>query len=346
MASTSFVQDTIRQANRNLITLCLIGLVIVVAGAAISYRYLLNFFSGPLVIPKQDVLRVADADQLTRYYVTVNADAAGGTGFDEIEHSTRSGSEKVTASFAALRLDRKYLLVKTSGDVKARQQTGALVDIPDDVQTQVLDALEQEVPELQGMFLPFMLDAGDFRSGGFLGLAVGGVVALLCVWGVNRAISRNQNPAKHRIMRALERFGPSEQIAEEINMQMSQDHTKLGKLHLLPRWLVITPGSSAMSATRWDDVVWIYEKVTQHRTNGIPTGKTFEAIIWDRHGVSLSAGGKQKEVDELLITVHGRVPWVVTGYSPDIDKLWKSDRATLLTAVEQRRQQVRASQPA
>jgi hypothetical protein len=85
--------------------------------------------------------------------------------------------------------------------------------------------------------------------------------------------------------------------------------------------------------------MWLYKKVTQHRTNGIPTGKTYAALIWDRYGTCITFAGKEKVVDQALGDILGRSPGAVAGYSSDIEKMYKANRQGFVAAVEQRRQE-------
>ena len=140
--------------------------------------------------------------------------------------------------------------------------------------------------------------------------------------------------------RALKREYPSiPLLIGELDAEMLTEHPKAGGVHLTPNWLVHSAPAS-LSATRIDDVVWAYKQVTQHRTNGIPTGKTYAAQIWDRHGVRITVAGKEPVVNQALEAVAQRSPWVLAGFSPELEKTWKQNRAAVIDAVEQRRRQV------
>src|SRR5262245_24736544 len=140
-------------------------------------------------------------------------------------------------------------------------------------------------------------------------------------------------------MRALGRFGPPDYVAGQIDAEMSPENPKVGNVQLTPNWLV-QASSANLGATRIEDIVWAYKQVTQHRTNGVPTGKTYAAHIWDRHGVCITVAGKEPIVNQVLETISRRTPWILAGYSADLEKTWKQDRAAVLDAVDQRRRQV------
>jgi hypothetical protein len=341
----NIVQDTVRNANRRAFIYGVLGILILLGVALLSYRFLANFVRGPVAISNQSLLAVKDPNALDQYYVTVEGDDSFDSGFQKTE--TKDGGPKtITASFVVLQLGRQYLLVQTPGDLKSDPETrytGAVVELPTNVRNQVVPGVEKDLGR-KGALLPFMLDTSDFRSGGYFGIGVGILIAALCLWLIGRAIVRSRDPMKHPIMRSLKRFGQPAEVAEQINREMANPHEKAGNVHLLPNWLVVSTGGS-LDTTRFDDIAWLYGKVTQHRTNGIPTGKTYSTIIWDCHGKSLTVGGKEQAMADLLKTIVNRAPWAFAGYTAELEKAWRSNRAAVLSAVQQRRQQVATADP-
>ena len=59
------------------------------------------------------------------------------------------------------------------------------------------------------------------------------------------------------------------------------------------------------------DIMWAYKQVTQQRVHGIRAGKTYVALIWDRHGVCITAPGKEAAVNQVLEAVAARAPWML-----------------------------------
>ncbi|MFL5803300.1 MAG: DUF6709 family protein [Roseiflexaceae bacterium] len=337
--TNSLVHATIRRSNRNQLVLCIVGVLLLAGFAALNTRYLYNFFSGPFSIDKRTLLATEDAGTLRQYWVTVEGDDVADTGFQMVRRSQRSGSESVTASYMALLLDDKVLVVKAQDDKSVTKYTGYIETMPSDIRTRIVADAEQDMPEMRGAFLPYILNTDGFRGTGYIALGLGIPLFLLCVWGLMRAIKRSNDPSVHPIMRALSRFGPADYVAGQIDAELQADHPKVGKLHLTPSWLV-QAASARLDATRLDDVVWAYKQVTQHRTNGIPTGKTYAAQIWDRYGVCITVAGKEAFVNQALEAAAQRAPWLLTGYSAELEKTWKQNRAAVIDAVEQRRRQI------
>jgi hypothetical protein len=245
----------------------------------------------------------------------------------------------------ALLLDERILLVKALDDRSVSTFTGYLEPLPPDVRTNVIADIEREAPSLRGAFLPFMLNTDDFRSDGYGALGLGSLLFGAFLFGIARALWRSSNPARHPIMRALGRFGTPADVAGQLDAELLAEHRQIGDLHLTPNWLVRASRSS-LTALRIEDVVWAYKKVTQHRVNGVPAGKTYAAQIWDRHGVCMTVTGSESAVNQALETACQRAPWLVAGFSPDLEKAWKSNRAALIAAVDLRRREAVAQMPA
>jgi hypothetical protein len=339
--STSFVHATIRRSNRNLLILCVAGIMLLAGLAALNTRYLYNFFVGPTPIDRQTLLATDDPRTLQRYWVTVSGDDVADTGFQQVRRDTKTGSESVTAAYMALVLDDRILIVKAQDDQSVTTFTGSLEPLPSDVRTRIIADAEREAPALRGAFLPYMLNTNSFRNGGYVALGLGILLFGLCIFGLVRAIRRVSNPSAHPIMRALGRFGPIDYVVGELDAELLAQHRQVDRLHLTQNWLVQASRSS-LAATRLEDVVWAYKKVTQHRTNGVPTGKTYAAQFWDRHGVCITVTGREAVVNQALEAAYQHAPWLLTGFSPDLEQAWKSNRAAMIAAVDQRRQQVAA----
>jgi hypothetical protein len=339
--STGFVQPIIRRSNRNQLIFCTIIALLVIGLAVLNARYLYNFFAGPTPIDKQTLLDTSDPSTLQRYWVTVEGDDVADTGFTQVRRNTRSGSETTTASYMALLLDNRVLLVKDYANTGGNSFTGYLEPLSSDARTEIIGEIEQDEPNLRGAFLPYMLNTDSFRNGGYQALGIGIPLLGLCIFVIVRAIMRSRNPLKHPIMRALGRFGPPAEVANQLEAELQMDHPQVDRLHLTPNWLV-QASSSSLAATRIDDIVWAYKQVTQRRVNGVPAGKTYAAQIWDRHGVCIGIAGSEEFVNQAIEAAARRAPWMLAGYNADLEKAWKSNRAVVLATVDQRRAQIMA----
>lgn len=75
-----------------------------------------------------------------------------------------------------------------------------------------------------------------------------------------------------------------------------------------------------------DKIVWAHQFTTTHRTNGIKTGTTYEVVMYTIEKKALHASvSSQSSAHMVLDHMANTMPWVVLGYTKDIDKLYKHD---------------------
>jgi hypothetical protein len=278
---------------------------------------------------------VTDVSQLPRYYVTVQGDDTADTGFTYVR-TADSGKKTTESYYLALLIGQRILLVRSKAATIGTTVTGSLENISADLRDNVIAKIEADVPDVKGAFLPVLLDTSSFAGRGTFGLIVAAVIVLLSLGGMGLALFRFVRPEAHPAIKALRRFGDPESVMREIDMEMAMNPQTLGKhAHLTNHWLVST--QNGLHAAPFRDVVWCYKLVTQHRTNGIPTGKTYAAKLFDRHGTAITIAGKQPLVDQIVQAVAGHAPGIMIGYSDEVSKMWSGDRQALIQAVDQRR---------
>ncbi len=335
------VMQAIRGSNRRRILWGVLIVALVVAGLGLSLRYLTNFFAGPRPITVSELSNIDNADKVERYWVTLTAGKAYNTGWQEVKTS-RGGSDTVNASFSVLVVGRSVLLVRQPGDVPAssttgsKAYTGTLVSVPSDLSTNIVNDIKSQAPEIASQLLPFMLDTSDMRVDGYIGLVIAALATLLALWLLSSGITRTLLPHSHPIWKALNRFGDPQAASDAIRDEMAMPYTQIGKTHVTMHWLVANQAGK-FQATRLEDVVWLYHKVTRRRVNGVPAGKTFEGQIWDQYGKLIAFGGTEANVLSALQAIRASAPWAIAGYNAQIETLWKKNRTQFLDSVRQNR---------
>lgn len=328
---TNFISNIIRRSNRNQLILWGSGLVLVLIVIAFGLNHFYNLLTGPYEVSKDYIMGVRDVQHLDQYYVTVTGDETLDTGF--YETSTTNGIQTGKAYYKTLVLDDKLLLVKTGEVDNVDTYTGALTTVPPDEQREVLDQLLNDIPDLEDSFLPFMLDATDFKGSGYAGLAATVIALVVCIWGVLRALGRIVNTERHSIWRGLQRFGEPSSVADQIETELGSSSEKVGNVQLTRNWLVASK-SSTLDVTQLKDIMWIYKKIVSGRG-----GKRISALVYDRHGHLTTINGKEAQVDNTLRGIAQRMPWIMVGYSKEAETAWNKDRTGFIRAVDQRRQQ-------
>ena len=330
-----FIASTIRRLNLRLLFTGLAGLLLVFIGLVFGARFLYNMLLGPFPLTQAELIALSDAKSRLQYYVVVQGDDHADTGFTYVSTSD-SGKETTEAYYHALLLGKRLLLVKSRSTEIENTVTGSLENVPADTQKELIAEVEKEVPQMAGAFLPIMLDASNFYAKGYLGLGIAVLVGLASLAAAGLALYRLLNPQEHPALKALSRFGALQAVTGEIDMDMGVGHEQVGKnVHFTRRWLVST--SASLQAMPFRDIIWCYKQVTQHRTNGIPTGKTYAAYILDRHGKTMTIPGKEPQVDQILQATLRSAPGVAAGYSPQLTTFWQKDRLGFVAAVDERR---------
>ncbi|NJN16113.1 MAG: hypothetical protein HC822_07435 [Oscillochloris sp.] len=196
----NLVRATVDRSNRNVLLLAVAGILGLLLAGALSYRYYYCFFAGPREMPRAELLGTADVAEVFHYYVSIAGDDVADTGFTY--ETTRNGRVVNSKNYLALLVDDRVLLIETPRMAIGTAFTGALIDVPGDIQREVVDVLVAEEPWLGEMLLPMMLRDNDFMVGGWFGLAGGAVVLGLSIFGLFLGLTRMSDPGRHQILRA------------------------------------------------------------------------------------------------------------------------------------------------
>lgn len=342
----NLIGEHIRRSNRNLLVTNAIVLLILGSIFVGTLRYWYNFALGPFPMERAALLDTEDSGALRRYFVTINGDEAINTEFQEVsqevdKYTRKVKSETVTANYVALVVDDRLLLVKEDEVSTETQLTGALVPIPADVQSEFIDAVIKDEPDLEGVFMPMLLDTSGFRTPGYWGLGIGLPLVLLALWNIIKGVRRSTAFEAHPVARALARFGQPDQVAAAIAAEVQNDPhgVKVGPIQITPSWLLRSTAYS-LNVVHLSEIVWAYQKVTQHSYNFVPTGKTYAVVLKQRNGKALEMSIKKKAVEPVMEAIHSRAPWAIIGFSSELERAWNKERPVLIQAIDERRQQI------
>jgi len=332
-----FISRQIRRTNRNL---SLFGTVVLIFLGLILFacrRDAYNFVAGPFPIQSDELVKITSPDQPKRYFLKVEGDESFLTGMREVDADNH---DKVRAEVIALAVGDRLLLVKSPLTKDQVQFTGTLTAIPAELTNGVVLKWNAKHPDKKGAFLPFMLDATGFRSNTDNLLAAGGVVLFATIGFalIGIPVRRRLNPAKHPLLIQLSKYGHLQDVRMRVDSELRSEGggEKFGSMQITSNWLIsATSFKTSLMATK--DVVWAYPKVTKHYHNGIPTGKTYSAIVRDSQGQSLEISGKKDSVPKMLESFQRRMPWVLLGFNKELDTMWLKEKPKFFQLMEQRR---------
>ena len=126
---------------------------------------------------------------------------------------------------------------------------------------------------------------------------------------------------------AMERVEAFYQGAEQLNgLRMGDD-------------LLMFQAGATTHLVPVQSVVWAYQQTTQHRTNGIPTGKSHALLLSLDTGKQMVWGMQETQANELLAAFAQRYPAILLGYRKDWADLYRKD---LVSFCEMARDPARA----
>lgn len=332
-----FISAQIRRTNRNLLLMG--GALIIAVGAVVGacWRDSYNFIFGPFPMSNAELTSIWNPAVPKHYFVKVHGQESYATGAQAVAENNH---DRVLAEFVALSVDNRLLLVKTPTDNHQVEFTGTLTAVPEQLQNGLFHRWDEKHPDRKGAFLPLMLDAtGNFRGQdnillAFAGFFFGGGGLLLA--GIS--LWRRMNPEKHPLLKKLAQYGPVQDVQMRIDSTVRAEGggEKFGSLQITSNWL-INAAAYTTSVMAISDVIWAYPKITKHYHSGIPTGKSYSAIIRDNKGQSVEVSGKKDSVPKLLASLQQRMPWILIGFSQELDTLWRKEKPKFMQMIQQRR---------
>ena len=180
-------------------------------------------------------------------------------------------------------------------------------------------------PEWEELLLPYYLEVDYINNipiWGSIALLAGAV--LLLALGIVPMIKALRGGYQKQVREKLEESGSLEAEAEKAE-RFYDSAPETSGVRMDRNYVFFQNGAESILLRPWD-VAWAYQSTTQHRTNGIPTGKTYAAVLRTMDGKSYTLGMKEKEVQALLAAIQTALPGVVLGYDDELEKLYKSDR--------------------
>jgi hypothetical protein len=331
-----FISRQIRRTNRNLFLFGTVILAVLGLCLAGTWRDTYNFIFGPFPMKSSELVAIANPEAPKHFFLKVEGEESFATGMRVVDSSNHN---KIRAEVVALVVDKRLLLVKTPLDKQEVQFTGTLTAIPPQVFNGVVHEWDTTHPDQKGAFLPFMLDATGFRKGDNLWAAGGaGVLGILGLVMVTIPLRRWLQPDNHPLLVQLAKYGGLQDVRMRIDSEIRGENggEKFGVMQITTNWL-INAGAYKTNVMATRDVVWAYPKVTKHYHNGIPTGTTYSAIIRDSKAQSVEISGKKDSVPKLLESLQRRMPWVLIGFSKELESLWMKEKPKFFQLIEQRR---------
>ncbi len=146
MQNEGLIQKTIQRSNRTLLLLSIGGFLIVAGLFIYNINFLYNFVFGPFDVESTALEAATSASAFQKYWVNVSGQEVLDVGAQYVSKSY--GKETVEASYVALGLTERLLLVKVPGspaiESLSSSQTGWLNAINSDEQKEIIQSIENQ----------------------------------------------------------------------------------------------------------------------------------------------------------------------------------------------------------
>ena len=193
--------------------------------------------------------------------------------------------------------------------------------------------------ESAALFLPYVINDGDIGEGNmvsiifFILLAAGSLIG-----GIYMLVSG----IKGKNVKALEEYCESKGNKEYILAQIEhfyQMQPAVQGMRIGQDYFMAVKGTKVYFAEA-DQVLWVYENVVQHRTNFIPTGKTYSVVVMLYDGRIFDIPMSRKTASqEALQYIAANMPYLFIGYDEDWVELYNTERDRMCQTVRSRKQE-------
>jgi hypothetical protein len=188
------------------------------------------------------------------------------------------------------------------------------------------------------LFIIWLWRANCFDGFGYWALVICGVI-ILNIWNIIKVWKRSKDITSHHINICLARLGSPQKISSIINEEVKKPKVLLNSIIITESWL-IRPTFYGLELSLLAELAWIHTKVTSNYTNGVYTGKSYSVIIYKRDGKSFEMACDESISSLLMARVAENAPWVVGGFSEEIQRLWNTDRNAFIAYIDQRKREI------
>lgn len=207
-----------------------------------------------------------------------------------------------------------------------------------------VDAMEWDSGE-EELFIPYMIQTGS-AAGGFTGdfLFFGIVAALVIIFGIVMLIQGITGSALKDVMKYCEATGNKEMAMQKLERFYAQTPGVEG-IRISPEFIMAQTSSKVLISDT-SKVLWVYQHIVSHYTNGIPTGKSYSIFIWMTDGTKMEIAMKnKKKAEEALNYINRSLPYLYFGFDDQLQAVYRQNRQGMIQAVTERRAQLMGQMP-
>ena len=342
--NTNYAKKQIIRGVRNVFILSIILIGIIGALLFTQSANITNLYGSRAMLSSPDEI-TKRLDQRSTY-VELLADE-----FFDSSYTLKKDGKDINKYYVCLFDDDKYIICKT--DMKITKEIyenykleGKIVK-PDSISQKTIDRTIGDTARKRGIstieieknFSPYMLDLTQNRMEeqiicglGYLAIAFFIFNALLQL----RFLGAYHTNKWYKKLAALDPMHNADHINEMISREYDAGEYvyKLKNMVLMKNWALF-PRFSGFTVQKTSDLLWIYKTITQHRTNGIPTGKSFNVTLRFRDKFLYNLVSKKKNVDDTLLLIKQNYPHVYFGYSDQLLEIFNHDPEEFIRVIKE-----------
>lgn len=333
-----------------------ISVILILAGAVLMGFKAYDTFYG--IAGYQDFTKL-EPDEIKNQLVDVELVENYGCYIEEYEENTDTHAVKTTAYYyviytgapADIDTDYKFMTIKVTpryGKQMDNMTSNTYEGIPSSPiefsgKIKKLDSKEYKYfvefweengfseEEIEEMTLPYYIDMVDKTGNNVISFVIFGAGLVLLVWGIIRILRAANGSYLKKLRADITNAGYSEGSIES-DFNNATAFCKNGDIRLGRLFSYVELNSSVPRAIFNSKILWVYQNTTTHRTNGIKTGTTYSLVYFvdgQKNPFNISVPN-EATAQEILLKMNTMFPWIVTGYSEELKKLYNKERAQFM----------------
>lgn len=236
-------------------------------------------------------------------------------------------------------LEEDISLNDVLSDMKPIKISGTVVKMPEYTQwyyKTYIDSLGW-TEEQTSIFLPYVIKLGDVETIDTSEVVAAGLIFLvLAGFGIGYLIAA----ARCNILKGVTKYC-SEKSNPEYEMQKIEQFYQMGEpvegVRANNEYFMAVNGTSVAFSPA-ERLLWAYFSVVQHRTNFVPTGKTYYVDVKCSDGVQLAISMKDEAACKRALSyLASSYPYLYIGYDNKWKQMYNKNRAEMIRLVGERK---------
>lgn len=179
--------------------------------------------------------------------------------------------------------------------------------------------------ELEALLLTFCLDDGRIEGRPIPAEAAALLAALALLAAALFPLVKALSGGYQKQVTAKLREAGDLEVEAERAARFYERTEPAGGVRLGPEFVFFQNGVRSV-LLRPRDIAWAYQNTTEHRTNGVATGKTYALVLRTMDGGTYTLPMKEAEVQRLLAAMQEALPRTSLGYSPEVERIYREHR--------------------